>query len=107
MNTIPAKISQERIRQVIVQPLISEKTTSAADKYRQHSFRVLPDASKSEIKQAVEALFDVKVEQVQVANMRGKAKDFARTPGKRKDWKKAHVRLKEGDDIDFLNKGNA
>ena len=98
--------AQERLHQVVLQPLVSEKTTRGADAHRQISFRVLPDASKSEIKKAVEMLFDVKVIGVQVANMRGKVKRFGRTPGKRSDWKKAHVRLQAGDDIDFTNAGS-
>ena len=63
---------------------------------------MLADASKDEIKRAVEALFEVKVRGVQIANMRGKIKRFGKTPGKRKNWKKAYVRLHDGHEIDFL-----
>jgi large subunit ribosomal protein L23 len=101
------KANQERLYQIILKPVISEKTTIAADKYRQIVFQVLPDANKDEIKQAVEALFEVKVENVQVTNVRGKIKRFGRTPGKRKNWKKAYVKLQEGHDIDFLGMAGA
>ena len=65
-------------------------------------FKVRSDSSKKEIAQAVEMMFEVKVEKVQVANVRGKVKRFGQTFGKRADWKKAYVTLAEGDDIDFL-----
>ena len=95
-------MNQERLYQIILKPVISEKTSIAADKHRQIAFQVLPDADKDEIRQAVEMLFEVKVRSVQVANVRGKIKRFGKTPGKRKNWKKAYVRLQEGHDIDFL-----
>lgn len=98
-------MNQERLHQVIRRPVISEKSTIAADSMHQVIFEVLDDATKSEIKQAVEALFDVTVQRVRVVNVRGKIKRFGRTPGKRKNWKKAYVRLAEGDDIDFLGSG--
>jgi len=98
-------VNQERLHQVIRRPVISEKSTIAADSMHQVIFEVLDDATKSEIKQAVEALFDVTVQRVRVVNVRGKIKRFGRTPGKRKNWKKAYVRLAEGDDIDFLGSG--
>ena len=94
-------MNQERLHQIILRPIISEKTTGAADKHQQFAFQVLPDAGKQEIKRAVELLFEVKVRAVQVANMRGKIKRFGRTPGKRNNWKKAYVRLHKGHDIDF------
>lgn len=100
-------MNEERIYQIILQPVVSEKTTAAADKHRQIAFRVLPDANKREIKEAVEKIFEVEVLNVQVANVRGKIKRFGRTPGKRKNWKKAYVRLQQGHDIDFLGVGNA
>ena len=98
-------MNQERLHQVIRRPVISEKSTIAADSMHQVIFEVLDDATKSEIKQAVEALFDVTVQRVRVVNVRGKIKRFGRTPGKRKNWKKAYVRLAEGDDIDVLGSG--
>jgi len=76
-----------------------------AEKHRQVVFEVLADATKAEVRQAVEALFSVSVEGVQVINVRGKVKRFGRTPGKRRNWKKAYVRLAEGHDLDFLGAG--
>ncbi len=102
-----ATTSGERLYQIILKPVISEKTTRIADKHRQIVFQVLPDAKKDEIKRAVEKLFEVKVRSVQVANMRGKIKRFGKTPGKRNNWKKAYVRLHEGHDIDFLGMAGA
>jgi len=98
-------VNQERLHQMIRRPVISEKSTIAADSMHQVIFEVLNDATKSEIKEAVETLFDVTVQRVRVVNVRGKIKRFGRTPGKRKNWKKAYVRLAEGDDIDFLGSG--
>ena len=76
-----------------------------AEKYQRVAFEVLNDATKAEVREAVEKLFDVSVTTVQVMNVRGKIKRFGRTPGKRNNWKKAYVRLAEGDDIDFLGTG--
>jgi len=95
----------ERLHQVLRRPIISEKSTNAAESGQQVVFEVLTDATKNEIKTAVESLFDVSVEGVQVINVRGKVKRFGKTPGKRTNWKKADVRLAEGDDIDFLGSG--
>ena len=95
----------ERLHQVLRRPIISEKSTNAAESGQQVVFEVLTDATKNEIKTAVEGLFDVSVEGVQVINVRGKVKRFGKTPGKRTNWKKAYVRLAEGDDIDFLGSG--
>lgn len=103
----PTSVKDERLFQVILRPVISEKSTIAADKAHQIVFEVLPDASKTEIKRAVEKLFEVKVQQVQVVNVRGKVKRFGRFPGKRSNWKKAYVRLQEGHDIDFLGLAGA
>ncbi|MGR3915008.1 MAG: 50S ribosomal protein L23 [Gammaproteobacteria bacterium] len=105
-NSAKEEVLQERIFQVLLRPLISEKTTAAAEKHRQIAFQVLPDAGKNEIKRAVEALFEVEVRSVQVANVRGKVKR-GRTPGKRSNWKKAYVRLQEGHDIDFVGMAGA
>jgi len=94
-------MNEARLFQVLLAPVISEKSTRVADRHRQVIFKVTSNATKPEIKQAVEKSFDVKVESVQVANMRGKVKRFGRTPGARSNWKKAYVRLQEGHDIDF------
>ena len=95
----------ERLHQVLRRPIVSEKSTNAADSGQQVVFEVLTDATKNEIKTAVESLFEVSVKGVQVINVRGKVKRFGKTPGKRTNWKKAYVRLAEGDDIDFLGSG--
>ena len=95
----------ERLHQVLRRPIISEKSTNVAESGQQVVFEVLTDATKNEIKTAVESLFEVSVEGVQVINVRGKVKRFGKTPGKRTNWKKAYVRLAEGDDIDFLGSG--
>ena len=95
----------ERLHQVLRRPIISEKSTNAAESGQQVVFEVLTDATKNEIKTSVESLFEVSVEGVQVINVRGKVKRFGKTPGKRTNWKKAYVRLAEGDDIDFLGSG--
>ncbi|NOY65922.1 MAG: 50S ribosomal protein L23 [Gammaproteobacteria bacterium] len=100
-------MSQERIMKVLLAPHVSEKTTRAADTANQVVFRVLPDASKPEIKKAVEMLFEVKVVAVQTANVKGKLKRFGQSIGRRKNWKKAYVQLAEGQDIDFMGADSA
>jgi large subunit ribosomal protein L23 len=97
MNTI----NQERLAQVLLAPQISEKSTFVADKNKQFVFRVAIDATKPEIKAAVELMFKVEVNQVQVVNVGGKEKRFGRFTGRRKHWKKAYVCLKPGHDINF------
>lgn len=92
---------QERLLHVIHGPHVSEKASNVADKYKQFVFKVAVDAKKLEIKDAVEALFEVKVDAVRVCNVRGKARTFKQVLGRRKNWKKAYVSLKEGYDIDF------
>ena len=94
-------MNQERLMKVLLAPLVSEKSASAADQARQFTFKVTQDATKPEIAKAVELLFDVEVEQVRTVNVKGKTKRFGTINGKRSDWKKALVRLKEGHDIDF------
>lgn len=91
----------ERLTQVIVGPHISEKASMMADSANQHVFKVIPGASKMEIQAAVEQLFDVKVASVRTSNVKGKNKMFGRVAGRRKDWKKAYVKLEPGQDIDF------
>lgn len=95
-------MNQERLMQVVLSPLVSEKCTDVADKYRQVVFKVLPNATKTEVKQAVEQLFKVKVEAVNVCNVKGKKKSFKHRLGQRKNWKKAYVTLQEGHDISFV-----
>ena len=95
-------MNQERIMKVLVAPIVSEKSTRLADENRQFVFRVVKDASKPEVRKAVELMFDVKVDAVQTANVRGKTKRFGQSMGKRSDWKKAYVTLAEGHDINFM-----
>lgn len=94
-------MSMERLTQVLVAPHVSEKAAGLADAQNQHVFKVLPNANKQEIKQAVEELFKVKVAAVRTSNSKGKAKRFGRIMGKRSDWKKAYVLLEPGHDIDL------
>ncbi|MCG9095998.1 50S ribosomal protein L23 [Laribacter hongkongensis] len=94
-------MNQERLMQVILAPVVSEKSTRVADKYQQVVFKVAGDATKPEVKAAVELLFNVKVEGVQMLNVKGKAKRFGRFTGRRSDWKKAYVSLVEGQEIDL------
>ena len=99
--------SQERLYQVLLAPQISEKATYVAEKNEQVIFRVATDATKPEIKAAVELLFKVQVESVQVSNVKGKVKRFGRSMGRRKGWKKAFVSLKPGQEINFVEGGAA
>lgn len=94
-------MSSDRIYQVLLAPHISEKATIVADKNRQFVFKVAKDATKPEIKAAVEKLFDVKVQSVQTSILPGKAKRFGQFQGRRSDVKKAYVSLKPGFDINF------
>ena len=87
---------------VLLEPRVTEKSTLLADKYRQFVFKVMRDATKPEIKKAVEKMFEVEVESVRVLNVRGKRKMFRQARGRRPDWKKAYVKLKPGFDIDFI-----
>ena len=96
-----SRFSQERLMQVLLAPQISEKATFVAEKNEQVVFRVLPCATKPEIKAAVELLFKVEVKSVQIANVKGKQKRFGRIIGRRKGWKKAFVALKPGQEINF------
>jgi len=100
-------MNQERLMQVLLAPQISEKATYVADRHEQVVFRVVGDATKPEIKAAVELLFKVEVEGVQVANVKGKVKRFKGATGRRKGWKKAFVSLKPGQEINFVEGGNA
>lgn len=100
-------MNQQRLMQVLLAPQISEKATYVAEKHEQVIFRVATDATKPEIKAAVELLFKVEVESVQVANVKGKVKRFKGTVGRRKGWKKAYVSLKAGQEINFVEGGNA
>lgn len=95
------QFSQERLMKVLLAPQISEKATYVADKNEQVIFRVVPDATKPEIKAAVEMMFKVSVDSVQVANVKGKVKRMGRFVGRRNNWKKAYVCLAAGQEINF------
>lgn len=99
--------NQERLMNVLIAPQISEKATFVADRNEQVIFRVASDATKPEIKAAVELMFKVKVDSVQVANVKGKVKRFGRYIGRRSDWKKAYVSLQPGQEINFAAGENA
>jgi len=95
-------MKKERLMKVLLAPHISEKSTIVADTNQQFVFRVTPDANKLEIKKAVELMFDVKVDAVQVSNVKGKSKRVGQIAGRRANWKKAYVKLMPGQDIDFM-----
>ena len=100
MNTA-VKYNPERLMTVLLAPVVSEKSTFVADKYEQVIFRVLQNATKPEVKAAVELMFKVNVESVQIANVKGKKKRFGTHMGRRRNWKKAYVRLAAGQEINF------
>ena len=93
--------SEERLLTLLLAPTVSEKATFIADKHEQVVFRVSPDATKPEVKAAVELMFKVEVESVQIANVKGKVKRFGKFNGRRRSWKKAYVSLKPGQEINF------
>ena len=97
-------MNKERLMNVILAPHVSEKATSCADTQNQHVFSVAKNANKLEVKKAVEKMFEVEVAEVKLLNIHGKVKRLGRRFGKRKDWKKAYVKLKEGFDINFGEK---
>lgn len=99
MSTV--KHEEGRLAQVLVAPIISEKATSVAEKNNQVLFKVLRDATKPEIKAAVELLFKVEVESVQTVVQKGKVKRFGRSIGRRDHVKKAYVSLKPGQELNF------
>ena len=94
-------MSEERLFKVILAPVISEKTTRVAELANQVVFKVIKDATKEDVRAAVEKMFDVKVEGVRVLNVKGKTKRTRFGLGRRSDWKKAYVSLAEGQEIDF------
>ncbi len=94
--------NKEKLMKVLLSPRITEKSTLLGDKFNQYVFKVVKNASKPEIKQAVELMFTVEVESVRVCNVKGKRKSFKKSGGNRSDWKKAYVKLKPGFDIDYM-----
>jgi large subunit ribosomal protein L23 len=97
----PRRFAADRLMNVVLAPVVSEKSTFVADKNRQYVFRVADDATKPQIKAAVELMFKTKVEGVTVLNVKGKERRFGRTIGRKRSWKKAYVRLAEGQEINF------
>ncbi|BDZ73297.1 MULTISPECIES: 50S ribosomal protein L23 [Methylophaga] len=95
-------MNSERLTKVILGPVVAEKASRVAENNNQVVLKVLPNANKIEIKQAVETLFDVKVAAVTTTNVKGKVKRTGRVMGKRSDWKKAYVTLADGADLNFL-----
>lgn len=95
------QFNEERLLNILLAPQISEKATFVAEKNEQVIFRVASDATKPEVKAAVEKLFKVTVDSVQISNVKGKQKRFGRTLGRRQDWKKAYVCLAAGQEINF------
>ena len=94
-------MNAERLMMVLREPHTSEKATVMADKFKQFTFKVMKTATKTEIKMAVEHIFNVKVKNVSIINVKGKSKRFKQTSGKRSDWKKAFVSLHADQDLDF------
>jgi large subunit ribosomal protein L23 len=99
--TATRRYAAERLMNVVLAPVVSEKSTRVADKNRQYVFRVADSATKPEVKAAIELLFKTKVRSVTVSNVKGKAKRFGRFVGRRRNWKKAYVRLATGQEINF------
>jgi large subunit ribosomal protein L23 len=95
-------MSKERLLKVLLAPHVSEKSALMADSSEQYVFKVIPSATKPEVKQAVEELFDVKVQSVNMINIKGKTKVFKGRVGKRNGVRKAVVRLVPGQEIDFV-----
>ena len=93
--------NDHRLKQVLLAPVVSEKATLVADKNEQVVFEVARDANKAEVKAAVELLFKVEVQSVQILNQKGKQKRFGRFMGRRNHVKKAYVSLKPGQEINF------
>ena len=95
-------MSEERLLKVLLAPHVSEKSNRIGERHNQVTFKVSRDATKPEIKDAVELLFKVKVKGVTVLNVKGKRKRFGAMFGRRSDWRKAYVSLEAGHEIDFL-----
>jgi large subunit ribosomal protein L23 len=98
-------VSNERLLSVLIAPRVSEKTARIQADHNQYVFEVATVATKQDVKAAVEALFKVKVEDVQVMNVKGKTKGFRGRSGKRADWRKAYVTLADGQSIEFGAQG--
>jgi large subunit ribosomal protein L23 len=99
--TAAKKYNIDQLMNIVLAPVVSEKSTFVADKNRQYVFRVADDATKPQIKAAIELMFKTKVDGVTVLNVRGKERRFGKLNGRRRNWKKAYVRLAEGQEINF------
>ncbi len=99
--TAAKKYNAAQLMNIVLAPVVSEKSTYVADKNRQYVFRVADGATKPEIKAAVELMFKIKVDSVTVSNVKGKKRRFGRIEGRRRNWKKAYVRLAAGQEINF------
>jgi large subunit ribosomal protein L23 len=97
----------QRLMQVLLAPVVSEKSTFVGEKANQYVFRVASNATKPEIKAAVELMFKTQVKSVSIVNVRGKEKRFGRFMGRRNNWKKAYVALVQGQEINFAEGGEA
>ena len=95
-------MNNDRLYKILLAPRVTEKTTMIGDQSNQYVFKVASDANKSEIKDAVETLFEVNVESVRTVNVKGKSKMFKQRKGRRANWKKAYVRVQEDQTLDFL-----
>jgi large subunit ribosomal protein L23 len=100
-------VNREQLMSVLIAPHVTEKTSLAMQNHNQYTFRVRRDATKTDVKKAVELMFDVKVAGVQVVNEPGKARRFGRTQGRTQDWKKAYVSLVSGQTIDYEARAKA
>ena len=95
-------MKDERLMKVLLEPRVTEKSTRIGERYRQFVFKVVGDATKPEIRRAVEKMFSVEVETVRTCKVKGKIKTFRQRSGRRSGWKKAYITLKPGFDIDFV-----
>jgi large subunit ribosomal protein L23 len=100
-------MNREQLMSVLIAPHVTEKTSLAMQNHNQYTFRVRREATKTDIKKAVELMFDVKVAGVQVVNEPGKQRRFGRIAGRTQDWKKAYVSLNEGQTIDYEARAKA
>ena len=103
----PSSTRDQRLMQVLLAPVVSEKSTFVGEKANQYVFRVASDATKPEVKAAVELMFKTQVKSVSIVNVRGKEKRFGRFMGRRNNWKKAYVALAQGQEINFAEGGEA
>jgi large subunit ribosomal protein L23 len=99
--TAAKKYNPPQLKTIVLAPVVSEKSTFVADRNRQYVFRVADQATKPQIKAAVELMFKTQVQSVTISNVKGKVRRFGRIEGRRRSWKKAYVRLAEGQEINF------